>query len=184
MKKNSFWNHFFIVTFLFVALISCSLDNFQPRTLFDFEKESDLDLLRWKCGTMMERDRQHATSGQYSLRLEMYGNDEYQGFAAGIIQSWSGAGKLLVDVYNPARSEMTLSYRIDDRKDDPPYADRANGRFVVLPGENTFSLDIATMRTSGGVRQLDLDRICALLFFVHRPEEKITLYLDNIRLLR
>jgi len=162
----------------------CAQKSFQEKNLFDFEKESELDLLHWKCGTMMERDKHHATSGQYSLRLEMYGNEEYPGFGAGIKESWAGAGKFLVDVYNPASTEITLSYRIDDRKDNPPYADRANGRLVVMPGENTLSLDLDSMRTSGSGRQLDLDRICSLLFFVHRPEKKIIVYLDNMRLLR
>lgn len=183
MSKKYFY-YFFITFFLVLTFTGCSQENFQERTIFDFEKERELDLLHWKCGTMMKRDTHHATSGQYSLRLEMYSNDEYPGFRAGIIESWDGAGELLVDVYNPASSEMTLSYRIDDRKDNPPYVDRANGRLVIVPGENTLSLDLATMRTSGSGRHLDLDRICSLLFFVHRPDEKITLYLDNIRLLQ
>ncbi len=167
-----------------MAITCCSVDNFQAVTLFDFEKESELDLLRWKCGVMMERDRNHATSGLYSLRLEMYGNDEYPGFNARIEESWVGAGKLLVDVYNPASSKLLLSYRIDDQKESPSYAERANGRLVVLPGQNTLSLDLANMRTSGSRRLLDLDRICSLYFFVQRPEGKITLYLDNMRLLQ
>lgn len=167
-----------------MALSCCVLDTFQARTLFDFEKESELDYLRWKCGIMMERDRRHATSGQYSLRVEMYNNDEYPGFNARIEESWVGAGKLLVDIHNPALSEISLLYRIDDREDTPDYADRANGRLLVLPGDNTLSLDLANMHTSGTGRLLDLHRICSLLFFVQRPEKKITLYLDNIRLLR
>ncbi len=184
MKKNPRLTNIFICLVVIIGCTCCVQKEFQPRTLFDFEEERELDLLSWKCGTMMERDRLYATSGQYSLRLEMYGNSEYPGFGAGIIESWAGAGKLLVDVYNPSSAEMTLSYRIDDKKKNPAYADRVNGRLLVAPGENTFTLDLTTIQTSGTGRKLNLNRICSLLFFVHRPEEKITLYLDNIRLMR
>ncbi len=131
---------------------------------------------------MMERVKLHATSGQFSLRLEMYENAEYPGFGATINESWVGAGKVMFDIFNPA-SAMTLSYRIDD-KADPAYADRVNGRLLVKPGKNTFTFDLSTIQTSGTERKPDLSTIRNLLLFVHRPEEKITLYLDNIRLLR
>lgn len=152
--------------------------------LFDFEQTEELDLLHWRCGSLMEQDRQHATSGQYSLRVEMYPSAAYPGFKAGFTKGWQGYEKLLVDIYLPGVNEMKIAYRIDDRNDNPPFADRANGTAVLRPGSNTFTIDLANLKTSGTDRRLDLTRISGLYLFVHRPPQPFTLYLDNVRLVR
>jgi hypothetical protein len=154
------------------------------RTLFDFEKTAELDRLHWECGTFMEQDKRHAASGQYSLRVEMYPNAAYPGFKAGFTQGWQGYKKLLVDMYYPGLNEMTIAYRIDDRDDNPSFGDRANGRIVLQPGANIFTLDLENVQTSGTDRKLDLERITGLYLFVHQPLQPVTLYLDNIRLVR
>jgi hypothetical protein len=151
-------------------------------TLFDFEDEGELELLHWECGTLMERDQVHATSGQYSLRIEMYPNQEYPGFKAGFTRGWHGYTKLLADLYNPQATEVKITYRIDDRDDNPPFADRAQGSFVLAPGKNTFTVELKNLKTSGTDRTLALDRICGLYLFVARPDHCLTLYLDNVRL--
>ncbi|MCK9296427.1 MAG: hypothetical protein M0P70_15255 [Desulfobulbaceae bacterium] len=166
---------------------ACSADKpaAEPvKTLFDFEHAAELDLLHWQCGSFMAQDKQHATSGQYSLRVEMYPSTEYPGFKAGFTQGWQGYKKLLVDIYHPGLNEMAIAYRIDDRRDTPPYADRVNGRIVLKPGANIFALDLEKLQTSGTGRRLDLKRITGLYLFVHRPLQPVTLYLDNARLVR
>ncbi|MBU4262640.1 MAG: hypothetical protein KKC76_12360 [Proteobacteria bacterium] len=166
---------------------ACSADRLAAkpvRTLFDFEKTSELDHLHWVCGTFMEQDKQHATSGQYSLRVEMYPSAEYPGFKAGFTKGWQGYKKLLVDLYHPGLNEMTIAYRIDDRDDNPSFADRANGRIVLQPGANIFTLDLENLKTSGTDRKLDLEGITGLYLFVHRPPQPVVLYLDNMRLVR
>ena len=151
-------------------------------TLFDFETEAELDLLHWECGAFMERDAQHAASGQYSLRVEMYPNGEYPGFKAGFAEGWQGYKRLSIDIYNPGDEEIKFSYRIDDRNDNPPFADRANGHVMLRPGRNTFSLDLENLKTSGTDRKLDLQGISSLALFVHQPQKKLVLYLDRVRL--
>ncbi|MEW6520664.1 MAG: hypothetical protein AB1461_14760 [Thermodesulfobacteriota bacterium] len=155
----------------------------QPeRTLFAFEDEAELDQLHWQCGTFMEQDLRHATAGRYSLRVEMYPSAEYPGFKAGFTRGWQGYKKLLVDIYHPGSAAMTIAYRIDDRDDNPPYEDRANGRIVLQPGANIVSLDLENLKTSGSDRRLDLTRIRGLCLFVHRPPQPVILYLDQLRL--
>lgn len=151
-------------------------------TLFDFETEAELDLLHWECGAFMERDAQHAASGQYSLRVEMYPNGEYPGFKAGFAEGWQGYKRLSIDIYNPGDEEIKFSYRIDDRNDNPPFADRANGHVMLRPGRNTFSLDLENLKTSGTDRRLALQKISSLGLFVHQPPRKLVLYLDRVRL--
>lgn len=154
------------------------------RTLFDFEQPAELDLLHWQCGSFMEQDTRHATAGQYSLRLEMYPSSEYPGFKAGLTEGWQGYKKLLVDIYHPGVNEMKFAYRIDDRDDNPPFADRANGTVVLRPGRNIFAVDLEKLKTSGTDRRLDLAKISGLYLFVRRPPQPLTLYLDNVRLVR
>ncbi|MBI5559178.1 MAG: hypothetical protein HY885_16265 [Deltaproteobacteria bacterium] len=166
---------------------ACSGDKIpaaNPFTLFDFEDEGELDQLHWECGAMMERDTLHASSGQYSLRIDMYPNQEYPGFKAGFTQGWHGYNKLTVDLYNPQATQIKITYRIDDRADNPPYGDRAQGSFVLVPGSNTLAVDLENLRTSGTDRTLALARICGLYLFVPRPGHPLTLYLDNVRLER
>lgn len=165
----------------------CTTDTPQAepvRTLFDFEKTAELDQLHWQCGAFMEQDKQYAASGQYSLRVDMYPSTEYPGFKAGFTQGWQGYKKLLVDIYHPGSNEMTIAYRIDDRDDNPSFADRANGRIVLQPGANIFTLDLENLKTSGTGRKLNLEKISGLYLFVHRPPQPVTLYLDNVRLVR
>jgi hypothetical protein len=167
--------------------VGCAADRPPEKTvvtLFDFEKTAELDLLHWQCGSFMEQDAEHATSGKYSLRVEMYPSAEYPGFKAGFKQGWQGYTKLLVDIFHPGLNEMKIAYRIDDRDDNPPFADRANGTVVLMPGSNIFTIDLENLKTSGTDRKLDLTKISGLYLFVHRPPQPLTLYLDNVRLVR
>jgi len=172
---------------LLVILVGCSADRTPQqsvRILFDFEQTAELDLLHWQCGSFMEQDTHHATSGQYSLRVEMYPSAEYPGFKAGFTEGWQGYKKLLVDIYHPGGNEMKIAYRIDDRDDNPSFADRANGTVVLKPGSNIFTIDLENLKTSGTDRRLDLAKICGLYLFVLRPPQPITLFLDKVRLVR
>lgn len=175
----------FFALFLFLAIVSCSsggYDESANRSIFDFENELELVHLHWECGTFMERDTRHATSGQYSLRLEMYPHFDYPGFKCYLEEGCRGGKRLLVDIYNPGKQAIRLSYRIDDRKDGPPYEDRANGRFDALPGANVFAVELAGLRTSGTGRLMDAASLTSLALFVHQPEKPIVLFFDNIRL--
>ncbi|MFH1217901.1 MAG: hypothetical protein V1706_15520 [Pseudomonadota bacterium] len=178
--------HYFFAVLLFLSIVSCSTEGYdgsQNRLVFDFEDESEFDLLGWECGTVMERDKRHSTSGQYSLRVEMYPNSEYPGFKCFLEEKCRGGKRMLVDIYNPGQHEIRLSYRIDDQ-DNPPYENRANGRFIALPGWNIFAVDLEGLLTSDGNRQMDVAAINSLAIFVHRPEKPVELFIDNVRLER
>jgi hypothetical protein len=81
---------------LLIIVVGCSADRPQEksiRTLFDFEKTEELDLLHWQCGSFMEQDAEHATSGKYSLRVEMYPSEEYPGFQGKLYERLAGVYK-------------------------------------------------------------------------------------------
>ena len=154
--------------------------NMRPVTLYDFEHNDQLDSLSWKCGTTYRRVQEHRASGSYSLEVKMYPGVEWPGFGFGVKEGWKGYSNLSLHVFNPAREPVTLTCRIDDRRDDPPYADRVNRRITLKPGDNVVSMDIRQLRTSGTVRRLNPGNICCFLLFMHRLDHTVTIYLDDI----
>ncbi len=170
---------------MFSVLTGCSLrkhDEKVPRVLYDFEDDSQLDSLSWKCGTIYERVQEHKASGAYSLMVEMYPGVEWPGFGMAVRDGWKGYSELSFHVFNPSSEPLIISYRIDDSRSNPPYADRANGRISIRPGSSTVTLDIAHMKTSGTERLLRLEKVCCFLMFLHRPDHKATIFLDDITL--
>lgn len=177
------------VACLILSLLSGSSCSFQGveadvRVLFDFETDQELDRLSWACRVIYARDQQHATRGRYSLRVEVY-PDDYPGFKTTDFRTdWRGYARLEIDVFNPLDEGISLAYRMDDRQDGPPHADRANGSFFLEPGPNALHMDLASLRTSGTNRPLAVGHVHGLYLFLVRPAHPVTLFLDNIRLVR
>ena len=120
--------------------------------------------------------------GTRSLRLELYPS-EYPGLAPMLEKNnWSGYRALCFDIYNPAKQELQISMRIDDRKDFPDYNDRYNESFILKPGLNRMSLPLDMLLTTGGNRSLDLKNIYRVLIFMVSPSQKVGLYVDYMRL--
>ncbi len=177
-----------LLTLVIMALTACLFEEKDSVTLkqnyviLDFENEEQLDELSWKCGTTYELSREHAATGQYSLKIEMYPKVTWPGFGKGIKKSWAGYNYLSINIFNPAPETVQLSYRIDDRHDNPPYNDRANGRLLIVPGTNLISFNLKELKTSDSKRHLNLNEVCSLLLFLHNPNQKTTLYLDDLTL--
>lgn len=153
------------------------------RRIYDFEEDKDLDGLGWKCHTWYERSRKHATHGSFSLKVEMYPPETYPGL--GILDfrgSWKDVKMVRLDIFNPGAEPVFLTFRIDDRRDDPPYSDRVNMRVELHPGMNSLTLDFARLRTSGTGRLLHVAAVCAFMVFIVSPREPVTIFVDNIRL--
>ncbi len=152
-------------------------------TLYNFNREGELDSLSWSCRTLYALDKNHSRSG-HALRLEMY-PDAYPGLKSGRMENnWTGYKFLCLEIFNPGPDSLRLSYRLDDRQDSPPYEDRVNGAINLAPGANAVRLDLDALRTSGTRRPPDLCHIYRMYFFLCSPEKKITLFVDDIRLCR
>ena len=69
-----------IVTNIF--LYNCNSRNVPDEiVLFDFESDSELDQVHWKCHTLMSVCDQNVTHGKGSLKLELFPSD-YPGFSS------------------------------------------------------------------------------------------------------
>jgi hypothetical protein len=138
--------------------------------------------VHWQCHTLFTLSDEHATHGRKSLRLELY-SSEYPGLAPMLDENdWRGYKNLCFDIYNSEEEVLSVTVRIDDRKDYPNYGDRYNESFIIQPGMNQIRIPFNSLLTSNTGRALDLKKIYRLLIFMVRPEKKVVLYVDYLRL--
>ena len=178
-----------IFIFSTVCLFSFSLccfagaEKLRCRTIYDFESRDELSGLYYRCHTWFDIDTRHATSGKRSLRLEMYPPETYPGLSIKDLKGpWRDVEEIRLDIFNPGQKEISVTFRIDDREDGPPYADRVNKRVSLRPGLNHVVLDLKNLLTSGTRRHLLPERICSFMFFLVSPSRPVTIFVDNIRL--
>ena len=178
----------FFASLLFLAAVlvflhACSPQGVQPcRLIYDFEEDQELDGLVWRCHSWYERSREHASHGSFSLKVQMYPPETYPGFAISDLKGpWKGISRVKLDIFNPNPFPLSITFRIDDKK-DPPYEDRVNKTLELREGANPVTLDLADLKTSGTRRHLDPSSICAFMFFTVSPERPVTIFVDNIRL--
>lgn len=160
----------------------CGSSATQEKVLFDFEDDSELDRLSWKCRTLFFISDQYATHGKSSLLMELYPSP-YPGFSPRLgVMDWRGFAVLSLDIYNPGEEDLSVTLRIDDRADALEYADRVNRRIILSPKNNPVRIRLSEMRTSGSKSPLDLSHIHRISLFMASPAGKKRLYLDYIRL--
>jgi len=169
---------------LSIVSAGCSGPEGEELVLNDFETDADLDRVHWQCRTLFSLSGEHVTSGEHSLKMELFPAD-YPGLALKLDEhDWSRFGKAVFDIFNPQTETLVLTVRIDDRPDYPDYEERYNGRHTLLPGSNHLSIPLNSLRTSGAGRPLNLKTIRRFLFFLVDTREIYSLYVDNIRLER
>ncbi|MCK5682751.1 hypothetical protein KAJ27_01460 [bacterium] len=162
---------------------ACSKTNTDELILYDFESESVLDNIHWKCRTLLALSSFYVSHGKTSLKLEMFPSS-YPGFSPALkFHDWSDYKKFCFEVYNPSPDKFKLILRIDDKKESLEYGDRYNNNFTIMPGANTITIPLNTLKTSKTDRLLKLKKIYKFLVFISHPEKKYTLYLDYFRLL-
>lgn len=165
-----------------LCMIACQGGPAGQFVLSDFESESDLDRVQWRCHTLFSLSDEHVTNGRKSLKLELYPSD-YPGMAFELpMHNWSGYTMLALDIYNPQEEVIALAMRIDDRKEYPSFDDRYNNSFHLKPGMNHLNIPLATMATSGTKRNINLSTIHRFLIFMAQPQKKHILYIDHVHL--
>jgi len=175
-------NRFILIIGCFSALAACAGSVSGERVLFDFESDEQLDRFHWRCHTLFSLSNEYPTHGDKSLRLELYPS-EYPGLAPMLDENdWRGYKTLCFDIYNTEKETLRITVRIDDRKDYPNYGDRYNKSFIIQPGMNRVCIPFDSLITSRTSRTLDLKKIYRLLIFVVRPQKKVVLYVDYLRL--
>lgn len=151
-------------------------------TLFDFELETELEDLNWECHKWFERSRDHATSGDYSLKITLPPG-QYPGINFfGIEKDWSAYRQFKVDVFNPDEEPLTFHVRIDDRSSRWDYGERFDRDFALTTGMTKITIPLDSLKANLSQRPLDRGNIKCLMFFIPGNDRKRTFYIDNIRL--
>ncbi len=165
-------------------LIGCTKTTPHELILYDFESESVLDDIHWKCHTLYTLSNLHAVHGKKSLKLEIFPS-AYPGLSPSLkYHDWSDYKSLCFEVYNPLSEKIKLVLRIDDKKQALEYSERYNKSFTIMPGANTLKISFNTLKTSKTDRPLELKNIYRFLVFMSHPDKKHVLYLDYFRLLK
>jgi len=156
----------------------------EERILFDFESDSELERLHWRCHTLFSLSNEHVTHGRSSLRMELYPSD-YPGLSlVQKVNDWSSYKTMCFDIFNPEGKEIQVSVRIDDRKDYPEYEDRYSKSLILRPGVNRISISMNTFITAGTQRKLNLRKIYRFFIFMEHLQRKVVLYVDYVRIVR
>ena len=150
--------------------------------LFDFESETELEYLNWECHKWFERTHDHATSGEYSLKVTLPAG-QYPGInVLEVARDWSAFRQFKMDVINQEAEVFKFHIRIDDKKSGWEYADRFDRNFTVSHGVNSITIPLDSLKANIAPRSMDLQSIERLMLFIPGNERQRTFYIDNIRL--
>jgi len=181
LLKTYHIKHLYLFVIIALILLSCS-GKPSEHILFDFESDSELDKLKWKCRTLFSLSSEHATHGAHSLKMELFPSD-YPGFSPKLSEKdWRRHRTLSFDIFNAQDANVTVIMRIDDQPENTGYADRYNQKFRLDSGANTVSIPLDSLVTSGNPRRLDLKNIHKLIIFLSHPKQMHVLYLDYLRI--
>ncbi len=150
--------------------------------LFDFEKPSELDGVMSECHVWAERVKHHATSGEYSLKIEFYPGGTRKIEFKNVCPDWSGAENLEMDVFNPKDRELVFWLRIDDPGDRSRPAMHNDRPLTVRPGMNHLTIRLDTVTGNESKKPMDLKRIRGIMIYSPVDGDRKEFYLDNIRL--
>ena len=152
-----------------------------PALLGSFEDE--LELSRWSAhDAAMRRSREHATHGDWSLRIELT-TATYPGVGSrDLPRDWSQYEELVFDVTLYEGPELNLVTKVYDEPHNLETEDRFNGRTRISPGRQRVRIPLADIQAAPRGREMDLTRVVSLQFFTVRPPEPRTLWFDHVHL--
>lgn len=172
------------VALAFATLFTPAGESPETLVLLDFEREVDLDRLHWRCHTLYSLSGEHVTHGESSLLMRLYPS-AYPGLVTALGKmDWRGWERFCFDVFNPQSEVVSMTLRVDDRRESKDYHDRFNETLSLSPGTQTVCVPLTGIRTSGTGRNVDLRNIYGFLLFALKPKDNILLWLDNVRLER
>lgn len=175
----------------------------EPLLLHSFESDQDLATLRGNNARIALAD-EHATHGAKALRVDFAVTDWPNVFFAAPVAyqatDWSGYDAFVFDACNPGDTPLRINLRIDDSPE-------ANGSVhcrqtgVDLPPGKPVTVALAIQKQDIGMRggppsrlgdvnadlgsrELDITHIIAFQFFLARPTEARTVFIDNLRLVQ
>ena len=176
-----------LVLVLYIFAIGCSASTGAGKDgpqVNDFETEADLNKFVPKDGLATELSREHVTHGSYSLLAEYPAGAKYPGLCWEVYRrdqclNWSKYEVFKFDVFNASTQHVVLNIKF---KSKPNYPKPAWTTHVSLAPQESRSIEIkiSELRAQG----INPGEISYLNFFLPNPRSNITLYFDDMRLVK
>jgi hypothetical protein len=146
--------------------------------------ETPVEWLGWEArGSRLARSRDVASTGRYSLKVQVCDNTPYPGATLVSPRRPLPAFRCLsFSVWTlPTNGRVsTLSVRVDDAQ-GLAYADRYQTSCRLTSGWTSCKLDLLSDGRTPNGRKIDANRICAITFFIEEGRPGMVFYLDDIR---
>ncbi len=147
----------------------------QGQLISSFETPDDMWALRPSGGAKVERVKEHATQGQYAVKVFLPGSqkDTWPGVSFVPKQSDLAAYQVIAfDVYNPMQRAQYLSMRIDGANGQKMFA----GRNIAPRKKVTYEIYIKGLKSNLGTT-----KITRIYPYASKPREDRVFYIDNLR---
>ncbi|MGH9846182.1 MAG: beta-galactosidase, partial [Blastocatellia bacterium] len=176
-----------LFTLLLAALVCSSFTRpqsaNQTTVLDDFE--SAASLARWRGQVALSSD--HAGHGRQSLKAMLFPQDIV---SDKLPKDWRRHDRLLFDIFNPESSPVMVGVRIYDELADDAAAEvrsesfLADRKLLLIPGMNHVEVGLEGLEVSSASRKLALDRVRRFAISAKGLNHPVTIYIDNLRLVR
>ena len=157
--------------------------------LASFERRRELQ--HWTVNdSRVSRTQRPVSDGTWSMRLEMF-PARWPGAALRPARDWSGYHELVFEAWLAETEidgasddqELDLIVKVADAAHNGETEDRFHKTVRLSSGRmQTIRIRLSEIRTAPASREMDLTRIVMLQFFIRRPQEPRTIWVDNIRL--
>lgn len=95
---------------------------------------------------------------------------------------WSEYSTLSWEMVSLYDQPISITLRVHDSVHNYEFSDRYNETFTVVPGFNSFAVDLNKIKTAPLSREMKMEHITNIKFFLIQPQMKTILYIDNIQL--
>lgn len=190
VSGRKFFFQFFVSTMLMIALwplvqdVSDELIAWhQFPVLSDFE--TPFEKSRWVDSRQLSIERKIVRKGKKSMKVKL-STAKYSGTSLFFFPSdWQGYKTLHLSVYNPLSEDLFLHCRIHDKmhkQNGQMFNDRFHSRFALHSGWNELVISLDKVRSAPLGREMEMDKIERLGFFVIRQSSAKIIYIDNVYL--
>ena len=150
--------------------------------IIDFENETEMDRLVWKCHDAFELTKGISGEGHHALLADLE-PAKYPGVQIfDVPRNWEGFSTFEFYFSAPSSVGQKLHIRIDDSDIADDYHARYQGQILIGKGVQKVSIPLETIRTQPAKRHLNLRTIERIVIYLYNQKTRSTLTLDDLRL--
>lgn len=148
--------------------------------------DQEIELTRWKADQPLTIEKLIVQTGSNSMMQITFVPRQYSGVALRYFPGdWQNYNKITMRFYNPNPDALPVTLIIIDQhydKGHPNYRDRYDQHLTIAPGYSEQSILLATIQAGVELREMDLNKIAGVDFYMYKLKSPIHLYLDSMYL--